>query len=90
MMSSPFQLMAVYNHRGEVVKGDPQTPKEIIDYVVFERHLVEPEKTSWRIAAKLPPQKHWKETMKEVSSSSSAQGKTTALPEPHKQSSITT
>ena len=45
--------------------GDPHRPKEVIDYVVFERHLVDPERTSWKVARKLPPQRPWQEIEEE-------------------------
>lgn len=58
-------MLAVFSPTGAVVKGDPHQPKEVIDYVVFERHLVDPERTSWRIMTKLPPQRPWKEVVEE-------------------------
>ncbi len=49
------------------MQGDPGVPRDVIDYVVFERHLVDPEKTRWRVLSKLPPQLPWKRTLELLS-----------------------
>ena len=51
----------MYDSGGKLIRGHPTTPKTVIDYIVFERHLVDPKSTSWLISAKMPPQKPWKE-----------------------------
>lgn len=53
--------MALYSSDGTVFRGNPNQPKTVIDYVVFERPLELPDKVPWRIAGKLPPQLPWKQ-----------------------------
>ena len=60
--------MAVHDYAGRLVQGDPNEPRNVIDYVAFERYLT-PEKgkltkSSWRICGKLPPQVPWEVTKK--------------------------
>lgn len=59
--SSPslLQVMAVYSTAGVLLRGHGSQAKKVIDYVVFERHLVKAE-SRWRIAGKLPPQQPWR------------------------------
>ena len=40
---------------GRLLKGNAKVPKTVIDYVVFERHIVDPYGT-WRICGKLFPE----------------------------------
>ena len=47
--------MAVYDFAGRLVRGHPSKPKDVIDYVVFERSLSATD-AQWRICAKIPPQ----------------------------------
>lgn len=47
--------MAVYDLAGRLVKGHHSRPKDVIDYVVFERSLSATD-TQWRISGKIPPQ----------------------------------
>ncbi|KAL5509048.1 hypothetical protein EMCRGX_G004329 [Ephydatia muelleri] len=53
------QVLAVYDTAGRLLRGDEKRPKDVIDYVVFERNLSRPH-PSWRIATKLPPQLPWR------------------------------
>ena len=56
-----FQILAVYNTAGKLLRGHPSNAKAVIDYIVMERHLENPERGhGWRIAGKLPPQVPWK------------------------------
>ena len=57
--------MAAYGPTGKLVRGDPDHPTEVISYVVLERHLLEPERSSWRIMTLLPPQRPWREVIAE-------------------------
>ena len=41
---------------GQLLFGHKTVPKDVIDYVVFERSLRNHD-SQWRICAKLPPQK---------------------------------
>ena len=55
------QVMAVYDGVGRLLRGHPDKEKTVIDYIVMERHLENPERGyGWRIAGKLPPQVPWK------------------------------
>lgn len=50
------QILAVTDQHGRRLKGDKQKSKEVIEYVVFERHLVNPY-GQWKIVGKvIPPQ----------------------------------
>lgn len=51
---SPVQVMAVYDKAGRLLRGHPAAPRDVVDYVVLERHIVNP-KSTWRVAGKLPP-----------------------------------
>jgi len=53
------QILALYNSVGTLTKGHPTRPRDVIDYVVFERLLAKPQ-SRWRIATKLPPQLPWR------------------------------
>lgn len=55
LFSIYLQLEAVHDTAGRLVRGDPTKPRNVIDYIVFERHLTD-EQSQWRICAKLPPQ----------------------------------
>ena len=52
-------MMVAYDQRGKVVDGDDEHPREVMDYVVFERQITKPSSV-WRIAGKLPLQKPYK------------------------------
>ena len=56
-----FQILAVYDAGGKLLRGHPSNAKAVIDYIVLERHLKNPERgLGWRIAGKLPPQVPWR------------------------------
>ena len=49
------QRLAVYDAAGRVVMGDEVEPRDVLDFVVFERHIAkEPAKSSWQICGKVP------------------------------------
>jgi large subunit ribosomal protein L45 len=48
------QVLAVYDKSGRLYRGHPTEPRTVVDYVVMERHIVDPN-SSWRIAGKLMP-----------------------------------
>ena len=52
--SKTLQIFAVYDKTGTVHKGDPTHPREVVDYIVMERHLAD-SGSSWRLAGKVPP-----------------------------------
>ena len=56
----------MYGSSGKLLSDDPSVPKEVINYVLFERHLVNPERTAWRMAGLLPPQVPWKTLQKAI------------------------
>lgn len=68
-LPSLFQVLALYNTAGKLLRGHASRAKKVIDYVVFERHLMKPE-SRWRIAGKLPPQRPWQEVGKNSERSS--------------------
>lgn len=47
-------MLAVYDKVGRLLRGHPAEPRDVVDYVVLERHIVSPN-SSWRVAGKLPP-----------------------------------
>ena len=51
--------MAAYDQRGKLIDGDAEQPREVMDYIVFERQITKPSSV-WRIAGKLPLQKPYK------------------------------
>eukprot|EP00794_Sanderia_malayensis_P002992 gene2992-3449_t len=50
------QILAITDNHGRKLKGDKKKSKEVIDYVVLERHLVNPY-GQWKVIGKLMPQK---------------------------------
>ncbi|XP_054719017.1 probable 39S ribosomal protein L45, mitochondrial [Uloborus diversus] len=48
------QILAVYDRFGRLMLGSEETPKDVLEYVVFEKHLTNPYGT-WKIHAKLIP-----------------------------------
>ncbi|XP_065683551.1 large ribosomal subunit protein mL45 isoform X1 [Hydra vulgaris] len=48
------QILTIRDRFNRIVTGDPKTPRSVIDYVVFERHLPDPY-GKWRICGKLNP-----------------------------------
>ncbi|NXF93176.1 RM45 protein, partial [Eubucco bourcierii] len=49
------QILAIYDRFGRLMYGGEQTPKDVLEYVVFERYLVNPYGT-WRMHGKIVPQ----------------------------------
>ncbi len=50
-----LQILAITDNHGRRLKGDKKKSKQVIDYVVFEKHLVNPY-GQWKIIGKLIPQ----------------------------------
>ncbi|KFP79045.1 hypothetical protein N310_10624, partial [Acanthisitta chloris] len=48
------QILAIYDRFGRLMYGGEQLPKDVLEYVVFERHLVNPYGT-WRMHGKIVP-----------------------------------
>ncbi|XP_038241421.1 39S ribosomal protein L45, mitochondrial [Dermochelys coriacea] len=48
------QTLAIYDRFGRLMYGGEQVPKDVLEYVVFERHLVNPY-GSWRVHGKIVP-----------------------------------
>lgn len=55
-----LQTVASYGKTGELIGGNPDQPKEVIEYIVFERFLTSLS-SDWRICAKVSPPKDLKE-----------------------------
>ena len=53
-MSFHFQVMALKDHHGRHITGSDKDAKEVVDYVVFERHIVH-RYGKWRVCGKLFP-----------------------------------
>ncbi|NXT18148.1 RM45 protein, partial [Syrrhaptes paradoxus] len=49
-----FQILAIYDRFGRLMYGGEQVPKDVLEYVVFERYLVNPYGT-WRMHGKIVP-----------------------------------
>ncbi|XP_076818979.1 large ribosomal subunit protein mL45-like [Clavelina lepadiformis] len=47
------QTLAIYDRFGRLMFGDPESPRNVLEYVVFERHISHPYGL-WRIHGKLP------------------------------------
>uniref|UniRef100_A0A8B9SJW2 Large ribosomal subunit protein mL45 n=1 Tax=Anas platyrhynchos TaxID=8839 RepID=A0A8B9SJW2_ANAPL len=50
-----LQTLAVYDRFGRLMYGGEQVPKDVLEYVVFERYLVNPYGT-WRMHGKIVPE----------------------------------
>ncbi|EHB14192.1 39S ribosomal protein L45, mitochondrial [Heterocephalus glaber] len=48
------QTLAIYDRFGRLMYGQEDMPKDVLEYVVFERHLMNPY-GSWRMHAKIVP-----------------------------------
>ncbi|NWU73009.1 RM45 protein, partial [Pterocles burchelli] len=48
------QILAIYDRFGRLMYGGEQVPKDVLEYVVFERYLVNPYGT-WRMHGKIVP-----------------------------------
>lgn len=51
---SSFQTLAIYDRFGRLMYGQEDVPKDVLEYVVFEKHLVNPY-GSWRMHGKIVP-----------------------------------
>ncbi|NXX38166.1 RM45 protein, partial [Tricholaema leucomelas] len=49
------QVLAIYDRFGRLMYGGEQAPKDVLEYVVFERYLVNPYGT-WRMHGKIVPE----------------------------------
>ena len=49
-----FQSLAIYDQFGRLMYGDESVAKDILEYVVFEKHLAD-EYSVWRIHGKVVP-----------------------------------
>ncbi|NXW84524.1 RM45 protein, partial [Alopecoenas beccarii] len=49
------QILAIYDRFGRLMYGGEQTPKDVLEYVVFERYLVNPY-GAWRMHGKIVPE----------------------------------
>lgn len=49
-----FQSLAIYDRFGRLMHGGEQVPKDVLEYVVFERHLANPY-SPWRLHGKIVP-----------------------------------
>lgn len=48
------QTLAVYDRFGRLMLGDEDEPRDVLEYLVLERHLVNPY-GSWRLHGKIVP-----------------------------------
>lgn len=48
------QTLAIYDRFGRLMLGDEQQPKDVLEYLVIERHLVNPY-SRWRLHGKIVP-----------------------------------
>lgn len=51
---SSLQTLAIYDRFGRLMYGQEDVPKDVLEYVVFEKHLVNPY-GSWRMHGKIIP-----------------------------------
>ncbi|NXL11281.1 RM45 protein, partial [Mesembrinibis cayennensis] len=49
------QILAIYDRFGRLMYGGEQVPKDVLEYVVFERYLVNPY-GAWRMHGKIVPE----------------------------------
>ena len=49
-----YYISAVEDRNGRVISGDTKKPRELLEYIVLERHL-ENEHGKWKICGKLYP-----------------------------------
>ncbi|XP_049716777.1 39S ribosomal protein L45, mitochondrial [Elephas maximus indicus] len=49
------QILAIYDRFGRLMYGQEDVPKDVLEYVVFEKHLMNPY-GSWRMHGKIVPQ----------------------------------
>ena len=58
--------MAVYDRFGRLIFGSPDVPRNVLEFVVFERHIVHPY-GRWRIHGKTDGEHYPREPMQKVS-----------------------
>uniref|UniRef100_A0A8D1K910 Large ribosomal subunit protein mL45 n=1 Tax=Sus scrofa TaxID=9823 RepID=A0A8D1K910_PIG len=51
---SSLQTLAIYDRFGRLMYGQEDVPRDVLEYVVFEKHLVDPY-GSWRMHGKIIP-----------------------------------
>lgn len=51
---SSLQTLAIYDRFGRLMYGQEDVPKDVLEYVVFEKHLTNPY-GSWRMHGKIVP-----------------------------------
>lgn len=51
---SSWQTLAIYDRFGRLMYGQEDVPRDVLEYVVFEKHLVNPY-GSWRMHGKITP-----------------------------------
>merc|ERR1719278_876042 len=49
------QILAVYDRFGRLIHGNPHVAKDVLEYVVFEKHLADTY-GKWRLHGKIIPQ----------------------------------
>ncbi len=54
MCPSLLQILAIYDRFGRLLYGDPSSPVDVLEYVVFESHITD-EYGRWRIHGKVIP-----------------------------------
>ena len=57
--------MSVSTLSGQLLLGNKSVPKNVIDYVVFERSLAHHD-SKWKICGKIAPQKPYKQNTKQL------------------------
>ena len=60
-----MQTLAIYDRFGRLMFGDPESPRNVLEYVVFERHISHPYGL-WRIHGKLPGDAYEREPARRV------------------------
>jgi len=68
------QVLAIYDRFGRLVKGDPERPRSVLEYVVFERHM-RPEDwgSEWRVHGKIQSAATPREEQEHTTTASSTQ-----------------
>ena len=56
-----FQILAIYDRFGRLIYGHPHVAKDVLEFVVFEKHIVE-DTSKWRMHVKIIPE--WLRTQK--------------------------
>lgn len=51
---SSMQTLAIYDRFGRLMYGQEDVPRDVLEYIVFEKHLTNPY-GSWRMHAKIVP-----------------------------------